>query len=157
MWNDGGKNDGGKMDCMIKPMVTSRIHRRQTHESETQTSLIRQWQLLEWLSSEPEGMTVSDAAEATGVSLRTIRRDLTLLRRIGFDLEETEKNVPDTLIWLGLRRQIRGSAACEQSGLGHAARNVLHPGLGRSGCTQKRGSAPFPRPSGCTTSGFASE
>lgn len=53
--------------------------------------MIRQWQLLEWLSSEPEGITVGDAADATGVSLRTIRRDLILLRKIGFDLEETEE------------------------------------------------------------------
>ena len=53
----------------------SRIRRRSVPSDNT--PLVRQWQLLQWLSS-----------EATGMDQKTIRRDLVLLRRIGFDLEE---------------------------------------------------------------------
>ena len=68
--------------------LTSRIRRRPINKSATSTPLIRQWQLLEWLSSDPEGISVGEAAKATGMDLKTIRRDLILLREIGFDLEE---------------------------------------------------------------------
>ncbi len=46
---------------------------------------------MEWLTAESEGITVAEAAEAFDVNLRTIRRDLILLRRLGFDLVETEE------------------------------------------------------------------
>ena len=65
---------------------TSRIRRRPVKLSTPHSPLIRQWQLLEWLSSEPKGVTV--AAEANGVDQKTIRRDLIMLRKVGFDLEE---------------------------------------------------------------------
>ncbi len=39
--------------------------------------------------SEPEGVTVAEAVEATGAGDKTIRRDLIMLRKVGFDLEET--------------------------------------------------------------------
>jgi len=74
---------------MTMTNITSRIRRRPINKSATSTPLIRQWQLLEWLSSSPEGISVGEAAEATGMDLKTIRRDLILLRKIGFDLEET--------------------------------------------------------------------
>ena len=53
------------------------------------SQLVRQWHLLEWLSSETQGVTVEEAAQATGKDQKTIRRDLILLRKAGFDLEET--------------------------------------------------------------------
>jgi len=53
------------------------------------TPLIRQWQLLEWLASTTTGVRVSQAAEAFNVDTKTIRRDLILLKHLGFDLKET--------------------------------------------------------------------
>lgn len=74
---------------MTTARITSRIRRRPINKSATHTPMVRQWQLLEWLSSNPEGISVGEAAKATGMNLKTIRRDLILLREIGFDLEET--------------------------------------------------------------------
>lgn len=48
--------------------------------------LIRQWQLLERLAAEKKGITIVEAAEAFGVDTKTIRRDLGVLERLGFDL-----------------------------------------------------------------------
>ena len=76
---------------MTTAHLTSRIRRRPVNGSDTHTPMIRQWQLLEWLSSDPKGITVGEAAKATGMSLKTIRRDLILLQKIGFDLEEIEE------------------------------------------------------------------
>ena len=77
------------MNIMTTTILTSRIRRRSTSSSAPHTPMVRQWQLLEWLSSEPEGVSVVEAAEATGMDPKTIRRDLILLRKIGFDLDET--------------------------------------------------------------------
>ena len=77
------------MNIMTTTILASRIRRRPINSSATHTPMVRQWQLLEWLSSEPEGVTIAEAAEATAVDQKTIRRDLILLRKIGFDLEET--------------------------------------------------------------------
>jgi predicted DNA-binding transcriptional regulator YafY len=77
------------MNIMTTTILTSRIRRRSINKSATHTPMVRQWQLLEWLSSEPEGVTVAEAAIATGMDQKTIRRDLILLRKIGFDLDET--------------------------------------------------------------------
>ena len=73
---------------MPTPLLTSRIRRRPINKSATHTPLFRQWQLLQWLSCKPEGVTVGEVAKVTGMSLKTIRRDLILLRELGFDLEE---------------------------------------------------------------------
>ena len=77
------------MNTMTTAHLISRIRRRPVEVEHPHSPLIRQWHLLEWLSSEPEGITVGEAAEATGVDPKTIRRDLILLRNVGFDLEET--------------------------------------------------------------------
>jgi predicted DNA-binding transcriptional regulator YafY len=73
---------------MPSTLLTSRIRRKPVIVSSAHAQLVRQWQLLEWLSSEPDGVTVKDAADATGVNEKTIRRDLIMLRQIGFHLEE---------------------------------------------------------------------
>lgn len=53
------------------------------------TPLIRQWQLLEWLASTSTGVRVAQAAKAFDVDTKTIRRDLVLLKHLGFELKET--------------------------------------------------------------------
>ena len=73
---------------MTTAHLTSRICRRPVKVDCPHSPLIRQWQLLEWLSSEPKGVTVAEVAEANGVDQKTIRRDLIMLRKAGFDLEE---------------------------------------------------------------------
>ena len=55
------------------------------------SQIFRQWKLMEWLTTESEGITVAEAAEAFDVNLRTIRRDLILLRHVGFDLVCTDE------------------------------------------------------------------
>lgn len=53
------------------------------------TPLLRQWNLIQRLSLDREGSTVVALANAFGVDLKTIRRDLILLRKVGFKLEST--------------------------------------------------------------------
>jgi predicted DNA-binding transcriptional regulator YafY len=69
--------------------LTFRIRRRQIEYHCPHSPLIRQWQLLECLSSTRNGVRVAEAAEGFAVDEKTIRRDLILLQRLGFDLEET--------------------------------------------------------------------
>ncbi len=52
------------------------------------TPLVRQWLLLRALSARRNGLTVREMADESGVGLRTIRRDLELLRQLGFPLAE---------------------------------------------------------------------
>ena len=70
-------------------LTTSQIRRRPVEKTGVHTPLIRQWKLLELLSSAPEGVTVREFAEAAGTSDQTVRRDLILLRQVGFGLKET--------------------------------------------------------------------
>lgn len=51
--------------------------------------LVRQWTLLRLLEARRQGMTLRDMAQETGVSQKTITRDLNLLRRVGFPVSET--------------------------------------------------------------------
>ena len=70
-------------------LATGRISRRPVHRVRFRTPIIRQWKLLEVLSSAPKGITVEEFAKAAGTCDKTIRRDLILLRKVGFDLDET--------------------------------------------------------------------
>jgi predicted DNA-binding transcriptional regulator YafY len=70
-------------------LATSRIRRRPVLRVAFRTPIIRQWKLLEVLSSAPEGIKVEEFAKAAGTCDKTIRRDLILLRKVGFDLDET--------------------------------------------------------------------
>jgi hypothetical protein len=62
------------------------------------TPLIRQWQLLEWLASTTTGVRVARAAKAFDVDAKMIRRDMILLRHLGFDLKETTEG-PGRKVW----------------------------------------------------------
>lgn len=50
-------------------------------------------ELLEQLSSNSEGATVYELAESLGVDAKTIRRDLILFKRLGFDVTATENEI----------------------------------------------------------------
>ena len=55
--------------------------------------VIRQWQILRAVESARAGVTIHELAGATGVTTRTIRRDLTALQEAGFALfDEGEEN-----------------------------------------------------------------
>lgn len=51
--------------------------------------LVRQWKMLTTLSSRHYGMTVREMAQEFGVGQRTISRDISLLKSIGFPLKES--------------------------------------------------------------------
>lgn len=51
--------------------------------------LLRQWTLLRLLDARRQGATLREMSEETGVSPKTITRDLNLLRRVGFPIAET--------------------------------------------------------------------
>jgi predicted DNA-binding transcriptional regulator YafY len=50
--------------------------------------LIRQWTFLRTLSARRLGVSIDEFARETGYSARTIRRDLNLLKRLGFAIDE---------------------------------------------------------------------
>jgi proteasome accessory factor B len=51
-------------------------------------ALLRQWLILNQLSARRNGATVRELADEHGASIKTIRRDIDALRRVGFQLEE---------------------------------------------------------------------
>lgn len=51
--------------------------------------MVRQWLILKTLASRTPGVTVAELANEFHVSLKTVRRDLDVLRMAGFPLEET--------------------------------------------------------------------
>jgi len=53
-----------------------------------QAPLVRQWILLRTLSARRCGVTVKEMAEESGVSEKTVRRDLETFQAAGFPLEE---------------------------------------------------------------------
>ena len=52
------------------------------------TSLTRHWRIMQMLTASQLGVTVSELAREMSVSQKTVRRDLNLLREVGFPLEE---------------------------------------------------------------------
>ena len=72
--------------------LRSHTRRRRLRKLAAPTPMLRQWRLVELLSSDPEGITVAEAAGVFGVVLKTIRRDLILLRQLGFDLAEVKED-----------------------------------------------------------------
>lgn len=52
------------------------------------TSLARHWRIVRMLSASQLGVTVAQLAREMSVSQKTVRRDLELLREVGFPLEE---------------------------------------------------------------------
>ncbi|HUY93627.1 MAG TPA: transcriptional regulator [Pirellulales bacterium] len=51
--------------------------------------IVRQWLMLKTLASRRQGLAVRDLADELHVNEKTVRRDLQLLRGVGFALEET--------------------------------------------------------------------
>ena len=69
------------------PLLTTCI--RNQDDSSEESILARQWRLLKLLTFTPKGFTVKQLVALTGVSEKTIRRDLILLKEVGFGVSET--------------------------------------------------------------------
>ena len=75
---------------MPKQSLTARVQRRAGKE-ESDSPMVRHWKLLQQLSSSAVGATVFELADAMNVHPKSIRRDLLLLKRMGFDVSATVK------------------------------------------------------------------
>ncbi len=69
------------------PLLTTRI--RYQDDGYDESTLARQWRLLKLLIFAPKGFTVKELVALSGVSEKTIRRDLVFLKQVGFDVSET--------------------------------------------------------------------
>jgi predicted DNA-binding transcriptional regulator YafY len=74
------------MTAHPQPLLTHRIRRQNDTDK---SALARQWRLLEQLSSAFKGLTIKEMVVHSGVSEKTIRRDMAFLKQIGFDVVET--------------------------------------------------------------------
>lgn len=69
------------------PLLTARI--RSEDGSDDETPLARQWRVLKLLVFSPKGFTVKELAALSGISEKTVKRDLDFLKQVGFDVSET--------------------------------------------------------------------
>jgi len=68
------------------PLLTTRILQG---DGDDEATLARQWRLLKLLTFAPKGFTVKELVAVLGMSEKTVRRDLALLKTVGFDVSET--------------------------------------------------------------------
>jgi biotin operon repressor len=68
------------------PLLTTRV--RSQDDGFDETALVRQWRLLKLLASTPKGFTFKELVALLGVSENTIRRDILLLKEVGFHVSE---------------------------------------------------------------------
>jgi predicted DNA-binding transcriptional regulator YafY len=68
------------------PLLTTQIRQE---DGDDESVLARQWRLLKLLTFAPKGFTVKELVAVSGVSEKTIRRDLVFLKEVGFDVSET--------------------------------------------------------------------
>ena len=57
-------------------------------DGDDESPLARQWRMLKLPTFTPKGFTVKELVAVSGVSEKTIRRDLIFLRNVGFDISE---------------------------------------------------------------------
>ena len=74
------------MTTQTLPLLTTRIRQ---DEGDDESTLARQWRLLKLLAFAPRGFTIKELEAVSGVSEKTVRRDLALLKHVGFDVGET--------------------------------------------------------------------
>ena len=69
------------------PLVTTRI--RHQDDGDDESTLARQWRLLKLLIFAPKGFTIKELVAVSGMSEKTVRRDLVFLKEVGFDVSES--------------------------------------------------------------------
>ncbi len=67
------------------PLLTAPVR---SQDGEEPHPLVRQWRVLKLLTYSPKGFTVKELAALSGMCEKTVRRDLVLLQRAGFDMAE---------------------------------------------------------------------
>ena len=68
------------------PLLTAPVR---SEDGEEPHPLVRQWRILKLLTYSPKGYTVKELVSLSGMSDKTVRRDLIFLQRVGFDMAET--------------------------------------------------------------------
>ena len=68
------------------PLLTTRLRQ---HAGEDESILARQWRLLKLMIFSPKGFTIKELVALSGVSEKTVHRDLIFLKEVGFDVSET--------------------------------------------------------------------
>ena len=74
------------MTTQTLPLLTTRIRQ---DEGDEESTLARQWRLLKLLAFAPKGFTIKELMAVSGMSEKTVRRDLAFLKEVGFDVSET--------------------------------------------------------------------
>jgi len=74
------------MSVQSLPLLTTRIR---PDDGDDESTLARQWRLLKLLTFAPKGFTVKELVAVSGMSEKTIRRDLAFLKEVGFDVTES--------------------------------------------------------------------
>ncbi len=130
--NTNGNHDHGAtaaLDAVEQhthlPLLTAPVRSQEGEESHP---LVRQWRVLKLLTYSPTGFTVKELAVLSGMCEKTVRRDLVLLQRVGFDMSETVvehgrkqwriRRLPESM-------SVRGSVR-EKYGLIHDTLGDLH-------------------------------
>ena len=88
--NSNGNRDhraGAALDTADRhthlPLLTAPVRFRDGQEEHP---LARQWRLLKLLTYSPKGFTVKELVALSGMSDKTVRRDLIFLQDMGFDM-----------------------------------------------------------------------
>ena len=68
------------------PLLTAPVR---SEDGEEPHPLVRQWRILKLLTYSPQGFTIKELTALSGMSDKTVRRDLIFLQRVGFDMAET--------------------------------------------------------------------
>jgi len=88
--NGDGHRAGAALDTADRhtrlPLLTAPVRSRDGQEEQP---LARQWRLLKLLTYSPKGFTVKELVALSGMSDKTVRRDLIFLQELGFDMAET--------------------------------------------------------------------
>ncbi len=68
------------------PLLTAPVR---SQDGKAQHPLVRQWRILKLLTCSPKGYTVKELVALSGMSEKTVRRDLIFLQTSGFEMAET--------------------------------------------------------------------
>ncbi len=69
--------------------------------------LFRQWSLLQAIGTSQGQATIKSLVAATGMSEKTIRRDVTTLRQVGFPIEEQAGATGRRILWLFIAHNVQ--------------------------------------------------
>ena len=114
------------MPTQTLPLLTTRI--RPQDDGDDESTLARQWRLLKLLVFSPRGFTVKELEAVSGVSEKTVRRDLAFLKEVGFDVSESVGDFGRKFFRISRLSESTGGRGSvkEKYGLIHDALRDLH-------------------------------